>query len=103
MIKARNAGRATKCSCRIIGVAAKDGQFLWGYNKIANRVANIPTPIVDGDYIFTSTAYQTGSALLKLVTDGDGVKAEEVYWLDKDKFQKSPRHWTNSPERVRSA
>ena len=71
----------------LIGVAAADGRFLWGYNRIANRVANIPTPIVDGDYVFTSTAYQTGSALLKLVPDGDGVKAEEVYWLDKDRFQ----------------
>jgi outer membrane protein assembly factor BamB len=71
----------------LIGVASADGRFLWGYNRIANRVANIPTPIVDGDYVFTSTAYQTGSALLKLVPDGDGVKPEEVYWLDKDKFQ----------------
>ncbi|MBN2181962.1 MAG: PQQ-like beta-propeller repeat protein [Sedimentisphaerales bacterium] len=66
---------------------SEDGKFLWGYNKIANRVANIPTPVVDGDYIFTSTGYQTGSALLKLVRDGQGVKTEEVYWLDKDKFQ----------------
>lgn len=70
----------------LISVSA-DGKFLWGYNRIANRVANIPTPVVDGDYVFTSTAYQTGSALLKLVPDGDGVKAEEVYWLDKDTFQ----------------
>lgn len=70
----------------LVGVS-EDGKFLWGYNRIANRTANIPTPIVDGDYIFTSTAYQTGSALLKLVRDGEGVKAEEVYWLDKSKFQ----------------
>lgn len=71
----------------LIGVAADSGKFLWGYNRIANRVANIPTPVIDGDFIFTSTAYQTGSALLKLVPDGDGVRAEEVYWLDKDTFQ----------------
>ncbi len=70
----------------LIGVSANNGRFLWGYNRIANRVANIPTPVVDGDYVFTSTAYQTGSALLKLVPNG-GVKVEEVYWLDKDKFQ----------------
>jgi outer membrane protein assembly factor BamB len=44
-------------------------------------------PIVDGDFVFASTSYQTGSVLLKLTPDGDGVKAEEVYWLDKDKFQ----------------
>ena len=71
----------------LIGVSANTGRFLWGYNRIANRVANIPTPVVDGDYVFTSTAYQTGSALLKLVSENGGVKAEEVYWLDKDKFQ----------------
>ncbi len=71
----------------LIGVAADSGKFLWGYNRVANRVANIPTPVIDGDYVFTSTAYQTGSALLKLVPDGSGVKAEEVYWLDKDTFQ----------------
>lgn len=70
----------------LVGVAA-DGRFLWGYNRVANKVANIPTPVVDGDYVFASTAYQTGSVLLKLIPDGTGVKAEEVYWLDKDTFQ----------------
>jgi len=70
----------------LIGVSEK-GEFLWGYNRVANRVANISTPVIDGDYVFTSTAYQTGSALLKLVRDGAGVKAEEVYWLDKNQFQ----------------
>jgi outer membrane protein assembly factor BamB len=70
----------------LVGVSA-EGKFLWGYNRVANRVANISTPIVDGDYVFTSTAYGTGSALLKLVRDGRGVKAEEVYWLDEDQFQ----------------
>jgi outer membrane protein assembly factor BamB len=70
----------------VVGVAA-DGKFLWGYNRVANGVANISTVVVDGDYVFTSTAYQTGSALLKLVPDGGGVKAQEVYWLDKNKFQ----------------
>jgi outer membrane protein assembly factor BamB len=71
----------------LVSVAAETGNFLWGYNRVANRVANIPMPVIDGDYVFTSTAYQTGSALLKLVPDGDGVKAEEMYWLDKDTFQ----------------
>ncbi|MBN1506125.1 MAG: PQQ-like beta-propeller repeat protein [Sedimentisphaerales bacterium] len=70
----------------VVGVSA-DGKFLWGYNRVANRVANIPTPVIDGDYVFTSTAYQTGSALLQLVPDGGGVKAQEVYWLSKDQFQ----------------
>ncbi|MBN1361450.1 MAG: PQQ-like beta-propeller repeat protein [Sedimentisphaerales bacterium] len=71
----------------VIGVAAADGKFLWGYNRVANDVANISMPVVDGDYVFTSTAYNTGSALLRLIGDGSGVKAEEVYWLDRRTFQ----------------
>jgi outer membrane protein assembly factor BamB len=71
----------------VIGVRAEDGKFLWNYNRVANGTANIPTPIVTGDYVFTSTGYQTGAALLKLSPDGDGVKAEEVYFLDAGTFQ----------------
>lgn len=71
----------------LIGIRAKDGKFLWRYEKVSNGTANIPTAIVDGDYVFTSTAYNTGSALLKLTKNGDSVKAEEVYWLDSKTFQ----------------
>jgi outer membrane protein assembly factor BamB len=65
-----------------LGVRASDGKPLWHYNKVANGTANIPTPLIDGDLVFVSTGYGTGSALLKLVTDGDGVNAEEQYFLD---------------------
>jgi outer membrane protein assembly factor BamB len=71
----------------LIGVRASDGKLLWRYTKVANGTANIPTPIVDGDYIFTSTSYNTGSALLELVPDGDGVRVKEKYWLDSRTFQ----------------
>lgn len=71
----------------LIGVAAEDGRFLWGYNKIANRVANIPTPIIYGDYVFCATGYFAGSALLKLTASDNGVNAQEVYFLDAKTFQ----------------
>lgn len=71
----------------LIGIRASDGKLLWRYRKVANGVANIPTPIVNGDHIFTSTAYNTGSALLKLGSFSDGVDVEEVYWLDGRTFQ----------------
>jgi len=71
----------------LFGIRASDGKLLWRYKKIANGTANIPNPIVDGDYIFTSTAYNTGAALLKLVADGDGVAVEEVYWMKSKTFQ----------------
>lgn len=44
----------------VISVAADDGRFLWSYNRIANGTANIPTPIVTGDYVFCSTGYGEG-------------------------------------------
>jgi outer membrane protein assembly factor BamB len=71
----------------LVAVRAQDGKFLWGYNRIANDVANIPTPIVRGDYVFASTGYQTGSALLKLSRAGDGVEAQEVYFLPAKSLQ----------------
>lgn len=71
----------------VIGVRASDGKLLWSYNKVANSTANISTPVVRGDYVFSSTGYQTGSALLKLAKAGDGVAAQEVYFLPAKSFQ----------------
>lgn len=70
-----------------VGVDAKTGKFLWGYNRIANRVANIPTPLVRGNYVFVTTSYKTGSALLKITKDGDAFKAKEVYFLTPREFE----------------
>jgi len=70
-----------------VGVRASDGKQLWHYNKVANGVAVIPTPIVSGDNVFVSSGYGTGAALLKLTKDGQGVKATEVYFLPANDFQ----------------
>jgi outer membrane protein assembly factor BamB len=67
----------------LVGVRATDGKLLWSYNRVANNVANISTPIVRANWVFASTGYQTGSVLVELqkTTDG-GVAAREVYFLD---------------------
>ncbi len=70
-----------------IGVEAETGRFLWGYNRIANRVANIPSPIVRDNFVFVTTSYKTGSALLRITRNGNDFKAEEVYFLGPDKFE----------------
>lgn len=70
-----------------VGVRASDGKLLWSYNKVANRVAVIPTPLVQDDHVFVSSGYGTGAALLKLTKSGDGVKAQEVYFLAQNEFQ----------------
>ncbi len=66
----------------VIGVRASDGKLLWRYRDVANATANIPTPVVHNDFVFCSTGYQTGSALLRLVADGEQVKAQEIYRLE---------------------
>lgn len=72
----------------LVGVDAYTGKFLWNYAKVTNGTAAIPTPIVKGDYVFSSSGYGTGAALLKLVADGKGgVKAEQQYFLPGGKLQ----------------
>lgn len=65
---------------RAVGVDLKDGRLLWEYPRVANRVANIATPVVKDNFVFLSSDYGTGSALLKLDPTGGGVSATEVYF-----------------------
>jgi outer membrane protein assembly factor BamB len=72
----------------LIGVRASDGKFLWSYNRVANGVANISTPIVRANWVFASTGYQTGTALVELAKSADaGVSAREVYFVGAKTFQ----------------
>ena len=73
----------------LIGVAADDGRLLWNYNRIANGTANVPTPIISGDYVFGSSGYRDGgSALLKLSkSESKGVSAREQYYEEAGDLQ----------------
>jgi outer membrane protein assembly factor BamB len=63
-----------------IGISPTDGSPLWDYKRIANNIANIPTPIVHDDYVFVSTGYGAGAVLLRLERTDSGIKANEVYF-----------------------
>jgi outer membrane protein assembly factor BamB len=65
---------------RAVGVDVTNGHLLWSYDRVANRVANIATPIVRGDLVFLSSDYGTGAALLRLAPAGGGITATEVYF-----------------------
>jgi outer membrane protein assembly factor BamB len=71
----------------LVGVEAETGKFLWGYNGIANGTANIPTPVVRGSYVFTTTDYNTGSALLRISRVGDTFHVQELYTLTGRQFE----------------
>jgi hypothetical protein len=61
----------------VAGVAA-DGRLLWRF-PCTNRTAAIPTPIVDGDLVYSTSGYSAGCRLVKVTTDAGKEKAEEVY------------------------
>jgi outer membrane protein assembly factor BamB len=71
----------------LVGIRASDGKHLWNYNRVANGVANISTPIVRANWVLASTGYQTGAVLLELAKSGDGVAAKELYFLDPKTLQ----------------
>lgn len=65
----------------VIGIRAKDGELLWHYDGVANRTANIPDPICEGNFVFCSSGYGTGSALIELRKRGRKFTVDEKYFL----------------------
>ena len=63
-----------------VGIRANDGKLMWRYDKVANRTANITTPIIHDNKVFYTSAYGTGCALLDLKKEGDEIKANEIYF-----------------------
>jgi len=63
-----------------VGVRASDGKLMWHYERAANDVANITTPIFFDNKVFYSSAYDTGAALLGLSARNGEVSASEIYF-----------------------
>ncbi len=72
----------------VIGVDAETGKFLWGYNRVANTTANVPSPIVVDDFVLCSSGYDDGgTALLKIVGSRGGIACQEVWYKNNRKLQ----------------
>jgi outer membrane protein assembly factor BamB len=65
---------------RALAVDPRDGRLLWSYPRVANRTANIATPVVRGTQVFVSSDYGTGAALLQVKAAGNVAGANEVYF-----------------------
>ncbi len=63
----------------LVGIST-EGKVLWTHEKLGGNTANVPTPIVIGDMIFSSIGYERGASLMKLKADGQAISAEEVYY-----------------------
>ena len=63
-----------------VGVRASDGKLMWHYERAANDVANIATPVFSDNKVFYTSAYDTGAGLLGLTAQNGEVKASEIYF-----------------------
>ena len=62
----------------VVGVDAKTGKFLWRYEATGKSPANIPTPLVHDNFVFSSSGF-TGGGLVKLNAENDRVTPSQVY------------------------
>lgn len=62
----------------IVGISPADGSVLWKASR-PGRVAVIPTPIVDGNYVYVTSGYGTGSHLFHVTSSNGRFSAEQVY------------------------
>ena len=53
--------------------------LLWRDDSALNTTANCSSPLVEGNFVFTSSDYGSGGSLVKLSSDHGGVKANLVY------------------------
>jgi outer membrane protein assembly factor BamB len=63
----------------LVGLAPEDGSTLWRYAWQTNDNCNIATPIAVGSYLFISSAYDRGCALLEITRNGDRWSTGLVY------------------------
>jgi outer membrane protein assembly factor BamB len=60
----------------VVGVDAKTGKFLWRYEATGKTPANMLTPVVRGNRVYTAGS---GGGTVELKVSGSGVTATEVY------------------------
>ena len=61
----------------VAGIDAKTGKFLWRYKKTADQAANVQTPVVSGNFVYTGASRVGGS--VAAITNG-ATEAKEVYF-----------------------
>jgi len=63
----------------LVGIST-EGKVLWTHEKLGNNTANVPTPIIYGDYVFSSIGYGRGASLVQLTAEGAAVSVKEIYF-----------------------
>jgi outer membrane protein assembly factor BamB len=63
----------------LVGLDPKTGKLYWRFAWPTPNEANVATPIVRGDYVFISSGYSMGCALVRIHKDGEKLGVELVY------------------------
>ncbi|MCA9160259.1 MAG: PQQ-like beta-propeller repeat protein, partial [Planctomycetales bacterium] len=61
----------------VVGLDAQSGQPLWRYTKTADKDANVPTPVVKDNFVYTA-ASRVGGGLVQI--SSDQLAAKEIYF-----------------------
>jgi outer membrane protein assembly factor BamB len=78
----------------LVSLRPDDGRVNWRHPWEAKDGFNIATPLVFGDYVFVSSGYGKGCALLEVTAGPDGLRAGVVFEQRRmcNKFASSVRH-----------
>lgn len=62
----------------VVGISPKDGSVLWKAAR-PGKIAVIPTPVVDGNYVYVTSGYAVGGNLFRVGLNNGKFTAEQVY------------------------
>jgi outer membrane protein assembly factor BamB len=62
----------------LVGVST-DGKVLWQQNVCVNGTAICPTPVFSDNFVYITSDYGAGCALVKLTPKGGGIESDIVY------------------------
>ena len=63
----------------VVGVQADNGDFQWSHKASANRTANCSSPVAFGNFVFSSSGYGQGCALVEITGKRGRAGASLVY------------------------
>lgn len=74
----------------LVSVEAATGKQLWRY-RFSFNTSTAASPVVDGDIVYCSAGYGTGSGAARISKEGDGFTATELW---RKKGDKDANHWS---------
>ena len=75
----------------LLSVEPKTGKELWRY-AFPYKVSTAASPVVGGDIVYCSAGYGVGAGAVKIVKEGAGYKANEIYRMPGN--QPLANHWS---------